>query len=262
MQKDNKDQLVLITAGASGIGKVLATGFLQAGYQVHICDVDADALKRAKQDAPELGTSLTDVSDPEQVREMFAEVRERHGALKVLINNAGIAGPTAPVESISTVDWQKTLAVDLDGPFFCCREAVPLMRKSEGASIINISSNAGLFGFPNRLPYTVSKWALIGMTKTLAMELGPGGIRVNAICPGSVAGERIDRVIERDARQQGASVEQIKRQYTRQSSMRCFVEPEDVAAMALFLASPAGARISGQAIGVDGHTEGLSNFQD
>lgn len=253
---------VLITAGAAGIGKVLAQNFLENGYRVHVCDVNPDALATAMAELPGLSGTIADVGDPAQVEELFIGVRENLGGLDVLINNAGVAGPTAPVEQISDEDWRRTLAVDLDGPFYCCRAAVPLLRESPAASIINISSNAGLFGFPNRLPYTVSKWALIGMTKTLAMELGPEGIRVNALCPGSVAGERIDGVIERDAQQQGVSPEEIRRLYTRQSSMRCFVEAQDVAAMAVFLASRAGCRISGQAIGIDGHTEGLSNFQE
>jgi len=253
---------VLITAGAAGIGKVLAQSFIDNGYRVHICDVDSDTLEASLTANPGLTGSVADVGDPAQVDELFAAVRESLGGLDVLINNAGIAGPTAPVEAISNAEWRETLAVDLDGPFFCCRAAVPLLRESKAACIINISSNAGLLGFPYRLPYAVSKWALIGMTKTLAMELGPAGIRVNALCPGSVSGQRIDNVMQRDARQQGVSVDDIRRLYTRQTSLRCFVEPEDVAAMALFLASTAGCRISGQAIGVDGHTEGLSNFQE
>ncbi len=253
---------VLITAGAAGIGQVLAQSFSDNGYRVHICDVDRDALAASLEANPRLSGSVTDVGDPAQVDELFAAARESLGGLDVLINNAGIAGPTAPVEAISNDEWRQTLAVDLDGPFFCCRAAVPLLRESKAGSIINISSNAGLFGFPYRLPYAVSKWAMIGMTKTLAMELGPAGIRVNALCPGSVSGQRIDRVMQRDAKQQGVSVDEIRRLYTRQTSLRCFIEPEDVAAMALFLASKAGSRISGQAIGVDGHTEGLSNFQE
>lgn len=262
MNKEQQQGRVLVTAGAAGIGKVLARSFLDSGYRVHVCDVDPDSLAASLAELPGLTGSIADVGDPAQVEELFTAVKSSLGGLDVLINNAGIAGPTAPVEDISNDEWRATLAVDLDGPFFCSRAAVPLLRHSTGGCIINISSNAGLFGFPFRLPYTVSKWALIGMTKTLAMELGPAGIRVNALCPGSVAGQRIERVMERDARQQGVSTDEIRRLYTRQTSMRCFVEPEDVAAMALFLASPAGCRISGQAIGVDGHTEGLSNFQE
>lgn len=262
MNREQEPGRVLITAGAAGIGRVLARSFLENGYRVHVCDVNPDSLAQSLAGQAGLTGSRADVGDPAQVDELFAAVRENLGGLDLLINNAGIAGPTAAVEDISTTEWRETLAVDLDGPFFCCRAAVPLLRQSDAGSIINIASNAGLFGFPFRLPYAVSKWALIGMTKTLAMELGPAKIRVNALCPGSVAGQRIEGVMQRDAAQQGVSTDEIRRLYTRQTSLRCFVEPEDVAAMALFLASPAGSRISGQAIGVDGHTEGLSNFQE
>jgi NAD(P)-dependent dehydrogenase (short-subunit alcohol dehydrogenase family) len=249
----------MISAGASGIGRVMAEAYMAAGYRVHVCDSNPDLLQRFRQHYPEAGASLADVADPDSVMSMFSELQREHGRLDVLVNNAGIAGPTARVEDISDEDWSRTLAVDLSGHFYCVRAAVPLLRANGGGSIIFISSNAGLFGFPFRLPYTVSKWGLIGMTKTLAMELGPDKIRVNALCPGSVNGERINGVIERDAQQQGVSAEEIRRLYARQSSLRCFVEPEDVAAMAVFLSSAAGARISGQAIGVDGHTESLAN---
>ena len=256
-----QQKLALITAGAAGIGRVMAAAFGQAGYSVHVCDLNQAALEEFARLHPQAGYSRLDVADAESVEALFAELDQRYGRLDVLINNAGIAGPTARVEDISTDDWQRTLAVDLSAHFYCTRSAVPLLRR-QGGSIVFMSSNAGLFGFPFRLPYTVSKWGLIGMTKTLAMELGPDRIRVNALCPGSVNGERIDAVIERDARQQGVSTAEIRRLYARQSSLRTFVDPEDVAAMAVFLCSDAGARISGQAIGVDGHTESLANALD
>jgi len=250
----------LITAGASGIGRVLAEAFVAAGHRVHVCDIDGAALEAFLAANPAASGSRTDVADRQDVDRLFDDLAGRHGRLDVLVNNAGIAGPTAPVEEIRPDDWDRTVAVDLSGAFYCARRAVPLLKRAGGGSIVNIASNAAFFGFPFRLPYTVSKWGLIGLTKTLAMELGPFGIRVNAICPGSVSGARIDAVIERDARQQGVSADQIRRLYQRQSSLRCFVEPEDVAALALFLVSEAGARISGQAVGLDGHTESLANL--
>lgn len=252
--------VVLVTAGASGIGKVIALAFRDAGYRVHVCDIDADALAKLAAQAPGMSTSRTDVSDPAQVEALFHDLDRTQGRLDVLVNNAGVSGPTARVQDIDTEAWRHTLAVNLDGAFHCARAAVPLLLDADGGSIVNIASNAALFGFPNRLPYTVSKWGLIGMTKTLAMELGPQGIRVNAICPGSVIGERIDGVIERDALHRGLPVDTVRAEYARQSSLRCFVSPEDIAAMAVFLASENGARISGQAIAVDGHTEGLFNL--
>lgn len=251
---------VLVTAGAGGIGCAMAIAFHEAGYAVHVCDVDQAALDRLATDAPGIHAHRADVSSPADVAALF-EAMDRHpGTLHALVNNAGIAGPTAPVQDIDPQAWRDTLTVNLDGAFLCARAAAPQLLAAGEGSIINIASNAARFGFPNRLPYAVSKWGLIGFTKTLAMELGPGGVRVNAICPGSVSGPRIDGVIERDAAERGLDPQTVRREYARQSSLRCFVDATDVAAMALFLASPAGARISGQAIGVDGHTEGLFQF--
>ncbi|MEE4173507.1 MAG: SDR family oxidoreductase [Xanthomonadales bacterium] len=253
-------QKALVTAGASGIGRVIALALSDAGFEVHVCDVDPGALDRIGSEAPGLHAHPGDVSDANDVERVFAAVDAYPGAFYLLVNNAGVAGPTAPVQDIEPDDWRATLRVNLDGAFLCARAAAPRLLEGGGGVILNIASNAALFGFPNRLPYTVSKWGLIGFTKTLAMELGPRGIRVNALCPGSVSGPRIDGVIERDAAERGLSPDAVRREYARQSSLRCFVDAEDVASMAVFLASPAGARISGQAIAIDGHTEGLFQF--
>ncbi len=254
--------VILITGGAKGIGCTIAEAFLAEGYRVHVCDADQTAVDEFLKTHPGTSTSLTDVANSADVDRLFDEVTRHHGGLNVLVNNAGIAGPTAKVEDIEPTDWDRTIAVDLNGQFYCTRKAVPMLKAAGGGAIINIASNVVFFGFPLRSPYTASKWAMIGFTKTLAMELGPFGIRVNAICPGSVKGERIDRVIERDARERGKSVDEIRDVYQRQSSLRTFVEPEDVANLAFFLASDRGARISGQALGVDGHTESLANWLD
>ena len=255
-------QKALVTAGANGIGRVIAGALREAGFSVHVCDVDADALARVHDQIPGLHTHHCDVSDPDEVANLFAAVDEQPGAFSVLVNNAGVAGPTAPVQDIKLDDWRRTLEINLDGAFLCAKAATPRLLDSGGGCMINIASNAALFGFPNRLPYTVSKWGLIGLTKTLAMELGPRGIRVNALCPGSVSGPRIEGVIERDAAERGLTPDIVRREYQRQSSMRCFVEAEDIAAMTVFLTSRAGARISGQAIAIDGHTEGLSQLDN
>ena len=254
--------VVLVTAGAAGIGRALAEAFLDADYRVHVCDVDDSALACLLAEKPAITGSRADVSDRAAVDGLFDELERAHGALDVLVNNAGIAGPTAAAEDIDPADWDRTLAVDLSGAFYCARRAIPLLKRAVAGSIVNISSSAAFSGFPNRAPYAAAKWGLIGLTKTLAMELGPDGIRVNAICPGSVSGSRIDGVIQRDARRQGVSPDEVRRLYRRQNSLRCFIEPADVAALALFLASPAGARISGQAIGLDGHTESLSDLRE
>ncbi len=250
-------QKALVTAGANGIGRVIALALDQAGFDVHVCDVDEEALGRIAIEAPALHAHHGDVSDATDVDRVFSAMDQHPGTFSLLVNNAGIAGPTAAVQDIEPEDWRGTLRVNLDGAFLCARAATPRLLEGGGGSILNIASNAALFGFPNRLPYTVSKWGLIGFTKTLAMELGPRGIRVNALCPGSVSGPRIDGVIERDAAARGLSPETVRREYQRQSSLRCFVDAEDIASMAVFLASPAGAKISGQAIAIDGHTEGL-----
>jgi NAD(P)-dependent dehydrogenase (short-subunit alcohol dehydrogenase family) len=255
-------QVVLVTAGAAGIGRTIAERFLAYQCAVHVCDVDGPALEQFLRDHPEASGSMADVSDVAQVNAMFDELGERHGRLDILVNNAGIAGPVARVEDISTEDWDRTIAVDLNGQFYVTRRAVPMMKSAKSGSIINIASSAALSGCPMRAPYTASKWALIGLTKTLAMELGPWGIRVNAICPGSVQGERIDRVIEEDASRRGRKASEIRDLYQRQTSLRRFVTADEVANMAVFLASDLGSAISGQAMSVDGHTETLSQIAD
>jgi NAD(P)-dependent dehydrogenase (short-subunit alcohol dehydrogenase family) len=252
----------LVTAGANGIGRAIALALHEAGFEVHVCDVDPGALDQIRGEIPGLHAHRGDVSNPDDIAHVFSALDERPGTFSVLVNNAGIPGPTAPVQDVEFKDWRRTLEVNLDGAFLCAREATHRLLDGGGGCIINIASNAALFGFPNRLPYTVSKWGLIGLTKTLAMELGPRGIRVNALCPGSVSGPRIEGVIERDAAERGLATEAVRREYQRQSSMRCFVDAEDVAAMVVFLASPAGGRISGQAIAIDGHTEGLSQLDN
>ncbi|MDH5227171.1 MAG: SDR family oxidoreductase [Gammaproteobacteria bacterium] len=254
--------VVFISGGATGIGRVIAQRFLRDGARVHVADVDPAAVSKFISEHPGATGSACDVGDPAQVDRAFEELRAKHGRLDVLINNAGIAGPTGRVEDIDPDAWQRTIAVDLNGQFYCARQAVPLLRAAGGGSIICIASTAALFGFPLRSPYAACKWAIIGFMKTLAMELGPEKIRVNAICPGSVSGPRIDGVIERDAASRGMEPQAIRDIYLRQTSMRTFVDAEDVAEMAHFLASKAGAKISGQAIAIDGHTEGLSNWLD
>ena len=253
---------VLITGGATGIGRAIASRFLAGGAAVHVGDADPAAIEQFLSEHPGASASRADIGIAADVDRMFDDVAARYGGLTVLVNNAGIAGPTAAVEEITPEDWDRTIAVDLNGQFYCTRRAVPLLKAAGGGSIVNISSNAAFFGFPLRTPYTACKWALIGFTKTLAMELGPHRIRVNAICPGSVAGPRIQRVIERDAASRGLTPDAIRDVYARQSSMRLFVSADDVANLAYFLASDAAATISGQAIGVDGHTESLSNWLD
>ena len=248
---------VLVTAGAAGIGKAFAETFADAGSKVFICDVDKGALDQFRKARPEVGAGITDVADPRQVDGLFDAASAFLGGLDVLINNAGIAGPTAPVEDVAIADWDRTIAVDLNGMFYCTRKAVPLLKAAGGGSIINLSSVAGRLGFPLRTPYAAAKWAVVGFTKSLAMELGPSNIRVNAIQPGVVEGDRIDRVISAKSKALGVSFDEFKQQLLSKVSLRRMVSPQDIANMALFLATDAGRNISGQALSVCGNVESL-----
>ncbi|MEP6609418.1 MAG: SDR family oxidoreductase [Burkholderiaceae bacterium] len=257
MDLELKQARVLVTAGASGIGLAIAREFMREGARVHVCDVDADALRSLSASDPAMSRSHSDVADQSSVRALFEDVLTALGGLDVLINNAGIAGPTAQCEDISLADWDRTLAVNLTGQFLCARLAIPHLRASRNPSIINLSSAAGRFGFPLRTPYAASKWGVIGFTKSLSIELGADGIRVNAICPGSVAGPRIDSVFSNKAIARGVPLETVRDEALAKTSLGRLIEPRDIARMAAFLASTAGANISGQAIGVDADAQSL-----
>jgi NAD(P)-dependent dehydrogenase (short-subunit alcohol dehydrogenase family) len=256
------NKVVLVTAGGSGIGLTIVEAYLALGAKVHTCDISQSMLDECLNNHPELTASVCDVSNESQVESMFDDLKKQHGRLDILVNNAGISGATAAIEDVAIEDWDRTLAVDLRGTFLVTKLAVPLLKQAGGGSIINMSSNAGLFGTPLRSPYAAAKWAIIGLTKTWAMELGPFAVRVNAICPGCVEGPRIDGVIDRDAMERGMQPSQIRDVYQRQSSLRKFVSAQDIANMATFISSDFGANISGQSLSIDGHTEGLSNWLD
>jgi NAD(P)-dependent dehydrogenase (short-subunit alcohol dehydrogenase family) len=256
----SEDQKVaLITAGASGIGRAISLAMQRAGYRVHVADISGEAIAAVAASTPEITATQADLGEAADAERVFQDCMNHHGRVDVLVNNVGIAGATARVEDAGTDDWDRTISVSLSSCFYMTRLCGAQIRRHQGA-IINIASNAALFGFPMRSAYTAAKWAMIGLTKTWAMEMGPDGVRVNAICPGSVSGPRIDGVIERDALSREQTPDAIKKVYARQSSMRVFVDPEDIAAMAVFLSSKESRYVSGQAIAVDGHTEGLSNW--
>jgi NAD(P)-dependent dehydrogenase (short-subunit alcohol dehydrogenase family) len=242
---------VLVTAGAAGIGRAFASTFAEAGAKVFVCDVDTVALREFHAAHPQIGATVTDVSVPEQVEAMFEKAVSDLSGLDVLINNAGITGPTAKVEDITVAEWDRTIAVDLNSMFYCTRRAVPLLKASGGGSIINLSSIAGRLGFPLRTPYSAAKWAVVGFTKSLAMELGPSNIRVNALLPGVVEGERVDRVVSAKAKALGVSIEEFRERFVSTISLRRMVSAQDIADMALFLAT-SGRNISGQALSVCG----------
>ncbi|MEA3097859.1 SDR family oxidoreductase [Caballeronia mineralivorans] len=263
MLKPHAGLRVLVTGGASGIGLVIARAFIDAGSRVHVCDVSQqaiDALNQAEQstEVNAITTSLADVSDRAAVDRVFDDVNAQLGGLDVLINNAGIAGPTGGIDEIETGDWEQTVDVNLNAQFYFARRAVPLLRKArDGGSIIALSSVAGRLGYAYRTPYSATKWAVVGLIKSLAIELGPDNIRVNAIQPGIVKGPRIERVIAARAEQLGLSYEQMEKDYLEKISLRRMTTPEEVAATALFLCSPGGSGISGQAISVCGNVEVL-----
>ena len=248
---------VLVTGGASGIGWAIAVALQEQGSRVHLCDASSEQLGQALGQRPAMTGSVADVSDEQDVERLFEDLRRCLDGLDVLINNAGIAGPTAAVEDITPGDWSRTLAVNITGQFLCARRAVPLLKAAGGGSIINISSVAGRLGYPLRTPYAASKWAVIGFTESLAMELGPHDIRVNALLPGLVEGERIRRVIAARAAAEEVAYDEMERQYLDRVSLRRMVTASDVAAMAVFLCSPAGRNISGQSLGVCGNVEVL-----
>lgn len=248
---------VLITAGASGIGLATARAFAREGARVYVTDVDRTALDRLAQSDSAFLRGVCDVADRAQVAAMVDGATGSLGGLDVLINNAGVAGPTARCEDVDPEAWERTLAVNITGQFNCARLAIPHLRRSRNASIVNLSSAAGRFGYPLRSPYAASKWAVIGFTKSLSMELGGDGIRVNAICPGFVAGPRLDGVFANKAAARGVDPAVVRDEFLAKTSLHRPVTAEDIANTIVFLCSPAGANISGQAIAVDGDTQAL-----
>jgi NAD(P)-dependent dehydrogenase (short-subunit alcohol dehydrogenase family) len=248
-------QRVMITAAATGIGRAIARAFHDEGAKVHICDVNEEALEAFRDDFPDIAATKVNVRNEAEVDAWFDEALDDLGGLDVMINNAGIKGPTAPVDDIELADWKECIEVCLDAQFLCARRAAPVMKAQKSGLIINMSSNAGQFGFGNRTPYAAAKWGVIGLTKSLAIELGPYNVRCNAICPGAVKGDRINRVIEGEAKLRGVGTQLVAAELVNGQSLARFVEAEEVANLALFLASPAAFMINGQDIAIDGHIE-------
>jgi len=244
-------QRVLVTAGAAGIGRQITGAFAANGATVFVCDIDARALGATTTELSGVKGSLCDVSKRQDIERMMVECVQALGGLDVLVNNAGIAGPTAPVEEMDPDEWEKVMAVDLTGTFNVTRMAIPHLKKSSAGVIINMSSVAGRFGYANRSPYCTAKWGLIGFTKTLSIELGEYGIRANAILPGAVDGPRVQRVFEARAKTSGTSLDEVKKEAMSIQSLQRMVDPKDIAALAVFLASDAAKSISGQMLPID-----------
>ena len=248
---------VLISGGASGIGEAIAAAFLGTKAQVHVCDVSEPTLSAFRKKYPQAHATHADVADRWAVDQVFAEQNAKFGGLDVLINNAGITGPTAGIDVISEAEWTSAVDVNLNAQYRFAHHAAPLLKASEHAQMICMSSVAGRLGYAWRTPYAATKWAIVGLVKSLAAELGPDGVRVNALLPGIVEGPRIDKVIGARARQLGLAEEVMRGEYLNKISLRRMTTAEDVAAMCLFLCSPAARNITGQAISVDGNVEYL-----
>ncbi len=244
-------QRVLITAGANGIGREIARAFATTGAKVYVCDIDEAGLTAIRKEIPGLIAAHCDTASRTAIERVVPEAVAALGGLDVLVNNAGIAGPTLPVDQMPAADWDKVVAVNLTAMFDVSRLAIPHLKKSQAGSIINLSSIAGRGGFPNRSPYAATKWGVIGFTKTLAMELGEWKIRANAIAPGAVGGERIERVFAGRASISGRTIEEERDRAMAEQSIKGTIDPQDIAALAVFLASDAGKSISGQVIPID-----------
>jgi NAD(P)-dependent dehydrogenase (short-subunit alcohol dehydrogenase family) len=255
---DVRDLRVLVTAGASGIGRTVTEMFAAGGARVHITDVAEAAINEAITSVPGITGTAGDAATSHHVDQVLSDIRASLGGLDVLINNVGISGPTGTIETYADADIERTIDVNLKSHFYFLNRCVPLLKASAGrASIVAMSSVAGRLGYAYRTPYSSTKWAIVGLVKSLAVELGPEGIRANAILPGAVKGARMDAVIEERATALGVSTDEMRAAYLSKISLRRMVEAEDVASLAMFLASSLARNITGQAISVDGNVEYL-----
>lgn len=248
---------VLVTAGASGIGRAIADLLIANGARVHICDIADEFLEDFAKAYPDAGWTKADVSNEADVDRMFEDVAGKLGGLDALVNNAGIAGPTGAIEDLDPAQWRQCIDICLTGQFLCARRAVPLLKAAGGGSIVAMASVAGKYGYAFRTPYSAAKFGIIGLSQSLAKELGPSNIRVNAVLPGIVEGPRIESVIRNRAEQMRVSYKEMENQYLEKTSLRRMVTAGDVAATTMFLISDVGRNISGQSIAVDGNVETL-----
>ena len=249
---------IVISAAASGIGWSIAQLCMKQGAIVYISDKNGEELEKLSKNKlykKQLFLEKVNANDSDQVSNYFNKLKKKIDRFDGLINNVGIAGPTGKLEDLEVNEWKETIDININSHFYYTKNAIPFLKKNKEGSIINLSSTAGLYGFPLRSPYTSSKWAVIGMTKTLAMELGKYKIRVNSICPGAVSGDRMKRVIEAKAQALGLKEKDLQKDYESMVSLRSFVSQEDISNMAVFLLSSEAKSISGQNMVVDGNTE-------
>lgn len=256
--KNLQNKKVMISAGAAGIGLAIASKFAQAGARVEVCDISEQALADVANSLPGVGVFRADVSQESDVRAWFESALGRMGGLDVLVNNAGIAGPTAAIEDIDQTEWDKTIEVNLRSQFLCVKHAVTHLRASDAGTIINMSSVAGRFGYPLRTPYAASKWAIIGLTQSLALELGADGITVNAILPGIVDSERARLVTQTKAAARGVSVQDMEREILGRVALHSMVPMDHIADTAMFLVSDAGRSVTGQNFNICGGIQSLA----
>ena len=248
---------IVITAGGSGIGSEMAIALSKAGARVIICDKNKDLLESFSNKNLNIDMYHVDVSNEAQIKSFFESITDKYQTIDVLVNNAGISGPSAKLEDVSFDDWKETLNVNLDGAFLSAKYVIPLM-KENGGSIINMGSTSSFLGTPLRSAYSATKWGLIGLTKTWAMEYGKNKIKVNAICPSSVNGDRIEKVIKKEAEYRDSTPEKIKSAYLKQTSLNSFIDVEEIVGMLVYLLSPLAKKITGQMLVIDGHTDSLA----
>lgn len=251
-------QRVLITAGAGGIGLAIAKAFVAGGARVHIADVNAEAVQEITKQYPKITGTVGDISKPADLDALFQDVQNQLGGLDVLVNNAGIAGATAPVVDYPVDTWNAVVNLNLSGTFMVTQRAIPLLKQSSAGSIIVMSSLAGRFGYQNRVAYSTTKWGLVGFAKTLSLELGPFGITTNTIHPGAVDGPRIQSVFEGRAQVSGRTVAEETALALANQSVKKFINPDDIAALTVFLAGPHARTISGQMFPIDGDSKAAS----
>ena len=252
-----KNKKIIISAGGSGIGWSSAKIFLDKGAIVYLCDINPKFLNKCKThklNNKKLFVFQCDASDENQVKNFFSKILKKTKKIDALINNVGIAGPTGTLEKLKSKDWENTLKVNVISHFYFSKYSIPMLKKNKGGSVVNLSSTAGIFGFPLRSPYSASKWAVVGMTKTLAMELGKFKIRVNVICPGTVKGDRMGRVIRDKAKFLKISKKAVESEFVSMTSLNTWVYEKDIGNMCCYLISDESSRISGQVVGVDGNT--------
>ncbi|MEM6415269.1 MAG: SDR family oxidoreductase [Pseudomonadota bacterium] len=251
---DTAPQRVLVTGAASGIGAAVAEKFAATGAKVHICDIDRSALDEFCSRHTSITGSQTDLSDPSAIASLFEDADKALGGLDVLVNNAGTSGPIGPADEISLEAWRACFAVNVDATFLCASHAYKRMKNNGGGSIINTASGIVLRAGEHRAPYAAAKWAVVGVTKSLAVDFAPANVRVNVVAPGAIDGDRIERVIRTEAEAANKSYDEMRQEIDNESALTGFSKASDVAEAVYWLSSSSASRVSGHLLPVDGYT--------